>query len=82
VIAAALARRGLEARGVDEGLTREAALLATLFASGVRTPEGLVAVLTWARLPFAAAEAFAVRPKAFAKYPMRVPPFAYEGEPR
>lgn len=81
-ITAALERAGLDARGVHPGLTRDAALVATFFASGVRTAEGLVAVLTWARVPFAAAEAFAVRPKAFAKYPMRVPAFTYEGRAR
>lgn len=61
------------------GLGLLASLLAVLFAAGLRTPEQLEAAFVWARLPCVMAEALAVKPGRFRKYPMDLPAYRYSG---
>ena len=68
-------------RELDLGVTRAAALLAVLYRVGLRTSEHLLAAITCARLPIAAAEALSVPTTSFREYPMRLPDFAYEATP-
>ncbi|MHB8877594.1 MAG: citrate synthase family protein [Myxococcaceae bacterium] len=63
---------------LDHDLSLSAATLVVLFACGLTTRPVLVAFLTWASLPFVAAEALAVRAGHFRDYPVRLPEFDYE----
>jgi hypothetical protein len=65
---------------LDADLGRTAALLAVLFAVGVRTPEQIALAWTMARLPVAIAEARHVRPAALRDYPMNTPAFEYQSD--
>lgn len=58
----------------------DAALVAVLFACGLRRPDRLVAALTLAGLGCTWAEAFAVKALNLRGYPMDVPPFEYMEE--
>lgn len=68
-------------RELGLGVTRAAALLAILYRVGLRTHEHLLAAITCARLPIAAAEALSVPTTSFRQYPMRLPEFVYEATP-
>ena len=59
-------------------LPLDAAILATLFACGLRTREQVETIITTARLPFACAEAFAWKPGDLRAYPMDTPHFEYQ----
>jgi hypothetical protein len=61
-----------------QGPGRTLALLAVLWACGLRTEEQVVAVLTMARLPSAVAEAAPRTPLGFGRYPTLTPPIEYE----
>lgn len=62
--------------------TREAALLATLWAVGLERPTSIEAAIVLSRLPATLAEAFAERPTNFAHYPINLPRFEYrDAEP-
>ena len=78
---ACLEVRGVTARELGLGVTRAAALLAVLYRVGLRTHEHLLAAITCARLPIAAAEALSVPTTSFRQYPMRLPDFVYEATP-
>ena len=78
-IAARLLGTGLEAPRFDGPVCVEAEHLATLAALGLAEPWQLLAAMVVARLPAVAAEAHAVTPGAFARYPMNLPPLVYEG---
>ena len=78
---ACLAAQGVTMRELDLGVTRAAALLAVLYRVGLHTSEHLLAAITCARLPIAAAEALSVPTTSFREYPMRLPDFAYEATP-
>lgn len=59
--------------------SRDVALLAALWACGVRRPSTLQLMVAYARLPSALAEAAARKPLGFAQYPtVDAPPFVYE----
>ena len=59
---------------------RDVALLAVLWACGLRTEMQIVTVVTLARLVSAMAESLGRRPMAFGDYPtVGAPPFVYEG---
>lgn len=62
---------------LEQGPTRDAALLATLWTLGLRRPQELEAALVLARLPGTLAEAFAERATNFARYPINLPRFDY-----
>lgn len=61
--------------------SRPAALLATLHACGVTSPERIECALVWARLPVAMAEALATPPSRAMQYPLQLPAIVYEEEP-
>lgn len=62
-------------------LGRPAALLAALYASGLRTAETMECALVLARLPVAMAEALATPAGSHRDYPVLLPPIAYTQEP-
>ncbi len=57
--------------------SKEACVIATLFACGLQRPEQVEAALTIATLASACAEAFAATPGDFRGYPMNTPKFEY-----
>ncbi len=59
-------------------LRLDTAIIAVLFACGLRTRDKLELAFTLARLPIACAEAFAAPVGAFGGYPMNTPTFDYE----
>lgn len=61
---------------------RTAALLALLHFAGLRRPEQLEPVFLLASLAPVVAEAFPREVASFRRYPMRLPPFAYEEDER
>ncbi len=75
-----LSAKGISFRELTLGITREAALLAVLQRTGLRSSEQLQAAIVSARLPIAAAEALRVAPTSFREYPMRLPDFVYEAD--
>jgi hypothetical protein len=77
---ATLDGEGPACRALSLDPSPEAALLAMLFACGLRTTEQLEAALLVARLPFLAAEALAAGPWGLRDYPMCLPPFRYVEE--
>lgn len=74
----ALAPTGIEVPALDCRPSLTSALLATLFAIGLRRREQLELVFLIAQLPATAAEAGHVEPLAFRSYPMNTPAFRYE----
>jgi hypothetical protein len=74
----ALAPTGMILPALEQGPTRDAALLLVLRACGLTRREQLEAAIVSARLPCAAAEAFAETATQFRKYPMDLPAFRYE----
>src|SRR5262249_139160 len=74
---AELRRRSVGLGPLAFPFTRDAALLLALVSLGVRAEEQLAQALCLARMPSALAEAFAVRPRDFASYPMRLPDYEY-----
>jgi hypothetical protein len=75
---AALAPTGLRVGLLDRDPTRTAALVAVLHACGLVRPEQIETAIVIARLPCVMAEASAVRPGRFRRYPTNLPPFRYE----
>jgi hypothetical protein len=63
-------------------MTRDAALLTLLWEAGLRTAEQLQAAIVVARVGGLCAETLAARPGDFASYPVKLPPFHYEEDPR
>ena len=78
---AALGSRA-EGRLPAHDLGRDAALLSVLHACGLRRAEQLEVALVVARLATCAAEALAGKRGDLHGYPMNVPQFAYEEDPR
>jgi hypothetical protein len=74
----ALAGRGVRIAALDGSLSREAALLATLWFAGLTRPDQLEAALVTAALPGVVAEAPFHKVASFREYPMQLPPFQYE----
>jgi hypothetical protein len=74
----ALAARGVRIAALDASLSREAALVATLWFAGLTRPEQLEAALVTASLPGVVAEAPFHAVASFREYPMQLPPFQYE----
>jgi hypothetical protein len=73
-----LAARGVRVPALDHPLSREAALIATLWFAGLTRREQLEAALVLASLPAVSAEAHLHGVASFREYPMQLPPFAYE----
>jgi hypothetical protein len=74
----ALGQRGVIVDVLANPLSREAALLATLWFAGLRRPELVETALVMAALPTVVAEAYCHDVAAFRQYPMKLPPFTYE----
>jgi len=66
----------------DAALTLTATVIATLHRCGLTTRERMTAALTVASLAVSAAEALATPALGFRDYPMTLPPFAYEEDPK
>ncbi len=75
---AALEKTGLVVPGLEQGPTRNAALILLLRACGLKRKEQMESLLVLARLPAALSEAFAERATNFANYPINLPAFSYE----
>lgn len=71
----------LEVPALSEHPTRDAALIATLWAIGLKRAMQLEAAIVLARLPATIAEAAAERATNFAHYPIHLPPFEYRDPP-
>jgi hypothetical protein len=69
--------RELEVPALTQDPTRTAAVLAVLYACGLRRREQLEAAIVHARLPCVLAEALAERATNFANYPINLPHFSY-----
>lgn len=76
-LTAALSTPGIELPILQFDPTPQAAILALLYAAGLRRREQLEAALVLARLPSTIAEGLAERPTNFAKYPIDLPRFVY-----
>jgi len=77
----ALAARGHTDALVRAELTKDAARLALLHASGLRSTDQMEAAIVSARVGAIAAEAMATGPQDLGAYPVKVPPFHYvEGD--
>jgi hypothetical protein len=74
----ALAARGVQVPALEASLSRQAALVATLWFAGLTRPAHLEAALVTASLACVVAEAPFHGVASFAKYPMQLPPFQYE----
>ena len=74
----ALAFRSVHVGALAHPLSRESALLATLWFAGLTRPSQLEALLVMAALPAAVAEAEHHGVASFREYPMQLPPFEYE----
>ncbi len=66
------------ARVFSADASKDACVIATLFACGLQRPEQVETALTIATLACACAEAFATTPGDFRGYPMNTPKFEYE----
>ena len=73
----ALAERNVRIDTLAQPLSRQSALLATLWFAGLRRPEQLEAALVIASLPSVTAEAHFHGVASFREYPMQLPPFEY-----
>jgi hypothetical protein len=74
----ALAASGVRIPALETSLSRQAALVATLFFAGLTRPQQLEAALVMASLPCVVAEAPFHGVASFREYPMQLPPFHYE----
>jgi hypothetical protein len=74
----ALTARGVRIPALEGSLSRQAALVATLWFAGLTRPEQLEAALVTASLPGVVAEAPFHGVASFREYPMQLPPFQYE----
>jgi hypothetical protein len=72
------ARRALRVPALSQRITRDAAIVATLHACGMRRSAELEVALTWCRLPFVLAEALAHPANSYREYPLDLPRIAYE----
>ena len=70
----------LEVPTLAQDPTRTAALLAVLYACGLRRREQWEAAIVHARLPCVLAEAMAERATNFGNYPINLPAFTYRSE--
>ncbi|HEY6463708.1 MAG TPA: hypothetical protein VIY73_26245, partial [Polyangiaceae bacterium] len=68
----------LHVPALAKDLSRPAAILAVLHACGLRTAERIEPALSFARLPFALAEALAAAPGTHLQYPVNLPQIVYE----
>jgi hypothetical protein len=75
---AALALRNVDIEVLARPLSREAALVTTLWFAGLRRPEQIETALVMASLPSVVAEAHCHDVASFREYPMKLPPFEYE----
>jgi hypothetical protein len=73
-----LTARGVHIRALEQPLSRQSALIATLWFAGLTRREQLEAALVMAALPAVSAEAHLHGVASFREYPMQLPPFAYE----
>jgi hypothetical protein len=76
-LARALAGLGVLVPALSHRPNRDAALIATLWAVGLKRAAQLEAALVLARLPSTVAEAFAERATNFAHYPVNLPRIEY-----
>jgi len=76
-LASALAGLGVPVPALLHRPSRDAALIATLWAVGLKRAAQLEAALVLARLPSTVAEAFAERATNFAHYPVNLPRIEY-----
>jgi hypothetical protein len=75
----ALAERGAVAvPATTLGVSRDAAILATLYSAGLVRTDQIETALTWCRLPLVSAEAFSAGPNGYRTYPLNLPPIVYE----
>jgi hypothetical protein len=77
-LGAALRSVGFEVSVLDRGLTREAAVLAGLYACGIRSNRQCEVLLVWTRLPTVVAEALSEHATNFRHYPINLPQYVYE----
>lgn len=70
----------LDVPALSQPLSRDAALIAVLFACGLRRAEQLEAVWMIAGLGASFAEGMATPTKSFREYPMNLPTFRYEDD--
>jgi hypothetical protein len=73
-----LAACSVRVEALNHPLSRQSALLATLWFAGLTRPEQLETALIMASLPSVAAEAFMHRIGSFTDYPTSLPPFEFE----
>lgn len=71
----------LSVPALEQPLTRAAAVLAVLFACGLRRSEQIQAAWTFAGMASCFAEAIATPQTSFEQYPMNLPAFRYEVTP-
>lgn len=74
----ALATRGVRLAALAEPLSRQAALVVTLWLAGLKRPEQLETALVIASLPGVVAESHFHGVASFREYPMQLPEFVYE----
>lgn len=74
----ALAQRSVRVEVLARPLSREAALIATLWFAGLTRPEQIETALVMASLPSVVAEAHFHEVASFREYPIKLPPFEYE----
>lgn len=67
---------------VRDGMTRDAARIALLYAAGVRRPDQMQAAIASARMCGLVAEVLATGPNHLADYPVKLPPFHYTEDVR
>ena len=75
---AAILEAGLAVPALDVAVSRDAALIAVLYACGLTDDERMLAAVVTAKLPVAIAESLATPAGSFRTYPARLPPIAYE----
>lgn len=74
------AREGFSPRTISSDLDLDSAIVAVLFACGVRTREQLETVRVFARYPVLMAETLAAPPARYKDYPVTTPAIRYEEE--
>jgi citrate synthase len=75
---AALRARNVRIDALSQRLSRQEAVVATLWFAGLTRPDQLEAALVLASLPAVAAEARFHPVASFREYPMQLPPYHYE----
>ena len=77
----AVAASGLAVPELDQGPSRDAALVCVLYRCGLRQRKQMEAAIVTARLPTAFAEAATKKVVAFAHYPINLPDYRYVETP-